>query len=165
MHQRLRITRNAHGGRGAGLDAHDQRFIGQESPHPPPESGDTRPQGRGDKSGHPLIQPGRHNARYIRGPGQRTARTSRHEIGDTLGRSDLMLAAVLPGQPLELLLEFQPGQLAPLCPQKSASRTSVTKPELAKTEFRPLGDIPFTTDSAASVIAGTMNPPGHIQNE
>ena len=60
-----------------------------------------------------------------------------------------MLATLLPGQPLELLLEFQPGQLAPLCPQmlEIRSRTSVTRPELANTEFRPLGDIPFTTDS------------------
>ena len=38
-------------------------------------------------------------------------------------------------------------------------------PELAKGDVRPLGDMPFTTDCEASVIAGTMNPPGHMQNE
>ena len=44
-------------------------------------------------------------------------RSPRDEIGDALRRSDLTVAAVPPRQLLELLLEFQPGQLAPLCPQ------------------------------------------------
>lgn len=48
---------------------------------------------------------------------------------------------------------------------KSSRRTSVTSPELAKGEVRPLGDMPLTTDCAASVMAGTMKPPGHMQKE
>lgn len=38
-------------------------------------------------------------------------------------------------------------------------------PELAHRELRPDEDMPFTTLSDGSVMAGTMTPPGHMQNE
>lgn len=86
-----------------------------------------------DKRGHPLIEPRRNNTGDIGGFRQGRTGAPRHEIGDALRRGDLMLAAVLPGQLFELLLELQPGQLAPFRTQvlEICGRTSVTMPELA----------------------------------
>ena len=84
-----------------------------EPPHPPPEGGDPPAQPLADKRGHPLIEPRRNNTGDIGGFRQGRTGAPRHEIGDALRRGDLMLAAVLPGQLFELLLELQPGQLAP----------------------------------------------------
>lgn len=63
--------------------------------------------------GIPLVEPRRDNTGDIGGLGQDRAGASGYEIGDALRRGDLMLAAVLPGQLFELLLELQPGKLAP----------------------------------------------------
>ena len=50
-------------------------------------------------------------------------------------------------------------------PIKSSFFTSTTIPELAYFESLLEGDMPFTTISPGAVAAGTINPPGHIQNE
>ena len=78
-----------------------------------------------------------------------------------------MLAAVLPGQLFELLLELQPGQLAPFRTQVLEIRRPhlVTMPGWQRVTCGRWATMPLTTDCAASVMAGTMNPPGHMQNE
>ena len=43
--------------------------------------------------------------------------------------------------------------------------TVTTRAELAKGESRREKDMPLTTISEASVVAGTICPPGHMQNE
>jgi hypothetical protein len=46
-----------------------------------------------------------------------------------------------------------------------SGRSSTTRPALAKGELRSEGDMPLTTVSPGPVEAGTMKPPGHMQNE
>ena len=106
MHERHGVARNPDGRRGARLDAHHDGFVRHKSPHPPPEGGDPPAQPLADKRGHPLVEPRRDNTGDIGGLGQGHAGASGYEIGDALRRGDLMLAAVLPGQLFELLLEL-----------------------------------------------------------
>ena len=106
MHERHGVARNPDGRRGARLDAHYDGFVRHEPPHPPPEGGDPPAQPLADKRGHPLIEPRRNNTGDIGGFRQGRTGAPRHEIGDALRRGDLMLAAVLPGQLFELLLEL-----------------------------------------------------------
>ena len=56
------------------------------------------------------------------------------------------------------------GPLNP-APSRSDASTLTTKPEFAYGESRRDKLMPFTTTVAGSVDAGTMNPPGHMQNE
>ena len=113
MHQRRRIARDAYGRRGPRLHADHDGFVGDEAAHPAAEGRKSLPQSLRDESGHPPVEPRRDDPRNIGSSGKRRARTPRDEIGDALRRSDLTVAAVPPRQLLELLLEFQPGQLAP----------------------------------------------------
>ena len=70
-----------------------------------------------------------------------------------------MLPAPLPRRLFEPLLEFQPRQLAPFGTQMFEIR----KPDLRDQPRIGIGR--RTTDSPPPVMAGTLNPPGHMQNE
>ena len=126
MHQRPGVARHAHGRRGARLHAHDHRFVGQIPAHPAAEGRDALTQSLRDEAGHPLVQTRRRDTGNVRRSGQRPACAARHEIGDPLCRSDLMLPAPLPRRLFEPLLEFQPRQLAPFGTQMFEIR----KPDL-----------------------------------
>lgn len=114
MHERHGVTRDADRRRGARLDPDHHGLVRDESPHASAEGLETLPQPPGNEVGHPPVEPRRCDAGDIGGTGQRRTGPPGHEIRNALCRSNLVIAPFTPGQLLELLLEAQPGQFAPL---------------------------------------------------
>lgn len=150
-----------------GLDAYDERLIGHESPYLAPERDEAAAQRGGHELRKPAVHPGRRDAGHVRATGQRAAATAGHEIRQPLGRSDLTVSDLLIGLPFELLLEPQPGQRAVFGTQMLEIRQAHLGHDTRVGEDRVAsdGDMPLTTDSPPPVMAGTINPPGHMQNE
>ena len=78
-----------------------------------------------------------------------------------------MLPAPLPRRLFEPLLEFQPRQLAPFGTQMFEIRKPDLRdqPRIGIGRRTAAGRHAVDHRLAASVMAGTMNPPGHMQNE
>ena len=114
VHEADGVARDADGGRGARFDADDHRFVGDEAPHPASEGLQAGPQPLGDEGGQPAVEARGGDARDVGGGGERRRGAAGDEIGDALGGSHLPVAPLAAGQLLELLLEVQAGERAPL---------------------------------------------------